>query len=199
MDQAGAPWMIIGGIAIIARGVRRMTGDIDAVVQGDAVSLDTLVASLKRRQIVARIENAKTFARANLVFLARHAPTGVDLDISLAWTAFEIEAIAEREQTAYGQVRVPMARAEDLVIFKALAARPKDMEDASTLLALHRKVDIARIRRRLSELAQLAEEPTLIDGLEAVIAEAHVTERPVRRAARGRAGARKRRGPRRRV
>lgn len=31
--------MVIGGIAIIARGVRRMTTDIDAVVRGDRVLL----------------------------------------------------------------------------------------------------------------------------------------------------------------
>jgi len=31
--------MVIGGIAVIAHGVQRMTTDIDAVVQGDAVSV----------------------------------------------------------------------------------------------------------------------------------------------------------------
>ena len=44
--------MIIGGIAVIARGVRRMTTDIDAVVQGDAISIDTLVTTLAEHGIV---------------------------------------------------------------------------------------------------------------------------------------------------
>jgi hypothetical protein len=35
LERAGAPFMAIGGIAVIAHGVRRMTTDIDAVVQGD--------------------------------------------------------------------------------------------------------------------------------------------------------------------
>jgi hypothetical protein len=30
--------MVIGGIAVIARGVRRLTTDIDAAVRGDAIS-----------------------------------------------------------------------------------------------------------------------------------------------------------------
>jgi prolyl-tRNA editing enzyme YbaK/EbsC (Cys-tRNA(Pro) deacylase) len=43
-----------------------------------------------------------------------------------------------------------MARAEDLVVFKALAARPKDIEDAAALLLLHSTIDLARVRRRLA-------------------------------------------------
>lgn len=39
-------WMIIGGIAVIARGVRRMTTDIDAVVLGDTIDLSTLLRAL---------------------------------------------------------------------------------------------------------------------------------------------------------
>jgi len=38
LDEAGAPWMVIGGIAVIAHGVRRFTTDIDAAVLGDAIA-----------------------------------------------------------------------------------------------------------------------------------------------------------------
>lgn len=30
-----ASWMVIGGVALIARGVRRFTADIDAAIRGD--------------------------------------------------------------------------------------------------------------------------------------------------------------------
>lgn len=43
LDEAGAPWMIIGGIAVIARGVRRFTTDIDAAVRGDAITIERLL------------------------------------------------------------------------------------------------------------------------------------------------------------
>ncbi len=42
-------------------------------------------------------------------------------DVSFAWTNFEIEAIAACEQTLYGKVVAPMARAKDLVILKAMS------------------------------------------------------------------------------
>jgi hypothetical protein len=35
--------MVIGGIAVAAHGVQRMTTDIDAVIQGDAVSVATVI------------------------------------------------------------------------------------------------------------------------------------------------------------
>lgn len=68
--------MLIGGLAVIARGVRRFTTDIDAVVQGDAVELDRLLQSLARNHIVPRIPDAKVFATANLILLAVHDPSG---------------------------------------------------------------------------------------------------------------------------
>ena len=177
-------WMIIGGIAVIARGVRRMTTDIDAVVLGDAVDTGQLLRVLARHAVEPRIESAEEFAEKNLVLLLRHGPTGVDLDVSLGWTDFEREAIESSTAAAYGRASYPMARAEDLVVFKALAARPKDIEDAAALILMHPAMDLARVRRRLADLAALAEEPALIEGLDQVIART----RAVRKAASKRAG-----------
>jgi hypothetical protein len=175
--------MTIGGIAVIARGVRRMTTDIDAAVRGDAVEVGQLFDALEKKRIVPRIPRARQFARANLVLLVRHEPTGVDLDISLAWTTFEQEALAARQNVRYGKVAVPMARPEDLVIYKAMARRPKDVEDARALLAMHHDIDFARVRRQLRQLAMLADEPEIVQGLEALMASAR-RARP--RAPRGR-------------
>jgi hypothetical protein len=170
LGSTGVGWMIIGGIAVIARGVRRMTTDIDAVVQGDAIGVETLVATLAKHRIVPRVDRAVEFAEANLVLLLRHEPSSVDLDVSLAWTSFELEAISACETSSFGKVVAPMARAEDLVILKAMAARPKDIEDASALLLMHDNIDLARVRRHLHDLATLADEPELELGLESIIA-----------------------------
>jgi hypothetical protein len=160
--------MIIGGIAIIARGVRRMTTDIDVVVRGDAVAVETLLAILAERGIEPRIPDALAFARRSLVLLVRHRPTGVDLDVSLAWSAFEHGALERREDARYAGVVAPIATAEDLVVLKAIAARPKDYEDAETLLLLHPEIDVRRARRHLAELAELAGAPELTAAFDAV-------------------------------
>jgi hypothetical protein len=146
-----------------------MTTDIDAVVLGDAVDTAKLLRLLARHAVRPRIEGAEAFAEKNLVLLLRHVPSGVDLDLSLGWTDFEREAIASSTLAAYGRASYPMARAEDLVVFKALAARPKDIEDAAALILMHPTIDLARVRRRLAELAALAEEPALVEALDQVI------------------------------
>jgi hypothetical protein len=169
LSEVAAPWMVIGGIAVIAHGVQRMTTDIDAVIQGDAVSVHALIASLRRYQIVPRLDNAEAFAAANLVLLMRHRPTEVDLDLSFGWTVFEHEALAARARTRYGDVAAPMARVEDLLVFKAMAGRPHDIDDAVTLLTLYPRIDLTRVRGRVAELAELAEDPELMLGLERIL------------------------------
>lgn len=149
--------MCIGGLAVIVRGVRRTTLDVDATVRGDAVDVAALVERLHRHAILPRIPDAVEFAQTNLVLLLRHEPTGVDLDVSLAWLAFEHEALDARTLESLGGVTVPVARAEDLVIYKVFAARPEDVRDAEALVLLHGgALDTARIRRVVRELASLA-------------------------------------------
>ncbi len=185
LDETRAPWMIINGIAGIARGIRRFTTDIDAAVRGDAVKVDELVASLARHGIVPRIDDAVAFAEANLVLLLRHDSSGVDLDVSLAWSAFEHDALAACTIAKFGRVSAPMCTPEDLIVFKAIAGRPKDAEDAQSLLLLYPAIDVARVGRRVEELAELAEAPELAQAFKAWVAksrEATLPSKPTARA-----------------
>jgi hypothetical protein len=111
LTQLQVPWAVIGGIAVISRGVRRFTTDIDVAVRGDAISVERLLQGLAAFSIVPRIDDALGFAEANLVVLLRHQESGVDLDVSLAWSAFEHDALAASTLTSFGRVRAPMYRA----------------------------------------------------------------------------------------
>lgn len=117
--------MVIGGIAVIARGVRRFTADIDVAIRGDEIELPELLKALGKKRIVPRVSDAVELARTNLVLLLRHDPTGVDFDVSFAWTSFEHDAIAASSVEAFGAVRAPMAQPDDLIVFKSIAARPE--------------------------------------------------------------------------
>jgi len=161
--------MIIGGYAVIAQGVKRMTTDVDLVVRGDAVRIEELVERLAVNGLEPRIEDAVAFARQNLVLLLRDRSTRVEVDLSFGWSPFEHEAIDKHETARIGDVEVPIARAEDLLIYKAVAGRTKDIEDARTLLLLHPNIDVARARRLVSELADTAEAPEMVERLEALL------------------------------
>ncbi len=48
LEDLSAPAMLIGGMAVIARGLARTTRDIDVAVLGGKVPLDRLLARLKK-------------------------------------------------------------------------------------------------------------------------------------------------------
>lgn len=170
LASTDARWMVIGGIAAIARGVQRFTGDIDAAIRGDEVDVATLVRALATKRIVPRIANAEEFAGESLVLLARHEPSGIELDLSFAWTNFEHDAIAAATDAALGAVVAPMARPEDLIVFKSIAGRGKDLDDVMALLTLYPALDHVKLRARVRELAALAETPELAANLDVAIA-----------------------------
>jgi predicted nucleotidyltransferase len=164
------PGMIIGGIAVIARGVPRLTRDVDATVAGGVVDLADLVRRLVAHELVPRIDDAMAFAEANQVLLLRHEPTRVDVDLSIAWLPFELEALAAAQPLEIAGTRVPVARAEDLIIYKAVAFRPQDVQDIERLLILYgSSIDLARIQRIVGEFAAALDEPRRLQELDDIV------------------------------
>ena len=134
------------------------------------MDLSRLLDALGEHAVIPRIQDVVSFAEANQVLLLRHEPSGVDVDLSIAWLPFELEAIAASEQLEIAGTRVAVARAEDLIIYKAVAFRPQDQQDIERLLVLHgATVDLTRIRRIVGEFAAALEEPERTDRLEDII------------------------------
>jgi predicted nucleotidyltransferase len=164
------PGMIIGGIAVITRGVPRLTRDVDVTIAGAGIGLADLVDRLGEHRLVPRIEGAAEFAAAHQVLLLRHEPSEVDVDVSIAWLPFELDALAAAETLDVAGVRVGVARAEDLIVYKAVAFRPQDQQDIERLLVLHgHAVDLARIRRLVAEFASALDDPHRSDELEQIV------------------------------
>lgn len=170
LRRLAVPAMIIGGIAVIARGVPRQTVDIDATVLGDAVTLERLIGELARDQIVPRIADAEEFARRHQILLVRHEPSGTPLEISLAWLPFEQEALARASEVDFGGVAIRVAAVEDLVVYKAVAWRDRDRADIERLLVRHgASIDLARVRAIIGEFAAALEEPKRLDEFDALV------------------------------
>jgi hypothetical protein len=161
--------MIIGGIAVMAHGVARTTRDVGATI-ATVRDVGQVFAELARFEIHPRIDDAIPQARTSQVLLLRHAPSGVDVDLSLAWLPFELDALARAEDMLLGSVEVTVARAEDLVIYKAVAWRLEDQEDVARLVALHGKtMDFVRIRRVVAEFAESLEDSQRVVEVERVL------------------------------
>ncbi|MFB3852320.1 MAG: hypothetical protein ACE148_00700 [Vicinamibacterales bacterium] len=164
LENVGEPAMIIGGIAVIARGIPRDTVDIDATIWAERVDLDGLFSALGANGIVPRVPDGRSFARRHQVLLLRHAASGTPLEIVLAWLPFEREALARASVVDFGGVKVRTAQAEDLLVYKTIAWRERDRADVERLLVRHAgSIDLARVRAQIAEFADVLDADRLAE------------------------------------
>lgn len=177
-DELARPAMIIGGIAAIARGVPRQTIDIDATIEAQGLDISEAFRVLDRHEFEPRIERADEFARQRLVLLLRHRPSGVRVDLSLAWLPFERDALARASSFDFGGVSVRVVTVEDLIVLKAVAWRLRDRDDIERLLIRHkRSVDLQQIRATLVQLFGMLEEPERLEDFDRLVSTVEARER----------------------
>ena len=162
--------MIIGGLAVIARGVPRQTVDIDATMWAEGLDIAAVLPALAAEELLPRTADAITFACERHVLLLRHEPSGTPLELILAYLPFERAALERAELVDFGGVSVAAATAEDLIIYKAVAWRDRDRSDVERLLTLHRRsIDLKRVRASVAEFALALDEPERIEEFEALV------------------------------
>jgi hypothetical protein len=152
MAEIGRPWMVIGGIAVVAHGVPRATIDLDATVAAAGTDPEWALEVLERHGFAARIAGAGPFARQHQVLLVAHQASGVPVDLTLAWLPFEEQALSRARAMPFPGVDVPVVALDDLLVYKLVASRPRDIEDVERLFATHRdSVDAEHVSRLVAE------------------------------------------------
>ena len=163
--------VIIGGIAVGFLGRPRFTEDVDAMFLLSTHDIPQFLEAAKTENILPRIPNAEEFARKSRVLLLQHSPTETNIDVSLGILPFE-EEMVERgivQSTSTLSVRLPTP--EDLIIMKAIAHRPKDLEDIRTIVDKNPTLDIARIEHWVKSFAEVLEMPSLWDDIAEIFRE----------------------------
>ena len=119
---------IIGGLAVQRWGEPRLTRDVDVTLLtgfgGEPAFVDGLLARFS-----PRLSDARDFALRNRVVLLSSSE-GVPLDIALGAMPFEEKAVSRA--TTYRvspDLELATCSAEDLIVFKAFAGRPRDWLD----------------------------------------------------------------------
>lgn len=159
LDDLPGLGMIIGGLAVIAHGHVRTTEDIDVTVSGASVTPRVVLDLAARHGIRSRIDEAVAFAERTQVLLLVHDPSGVEVDLSLAWIPFEEEALARQQHAPFGGSTIRVCHPDDLIVYKLVAARPLDLEDARQLvLRHHRAMDRERIRKTLASFDEILDD-----------------------------------------
>lgn len=156
----------IGGLAVQRWGEPRETVDVDLTLLTGFADEGRFVSVLMDA-FDARLDDAAQFAAVNRVLLLR-AASGVGLDIALGGLPFE-ELVVDRATSFTYPTDVPLrtCSAEDLVVLKAFANRPKDWVDIDGILirqAAH--LDWPYVLAQLAPLAELKDAPEIVDELE---------------------------------
>jgi hypothetical protein len=134
LGRAGLPFMLIGGQAVLLHGEPRLTEDVDATLGADPSKLGALLEACAVLGLVPLPQNVESFVAETFVLPVRHAGTGVRVDFIFSSTEYEHQAIRRAQPVTLAGEAVPFATAEDLIIHKLFAARPRDLEDVRGVL-----------------------------------------------------------------
>ena len=103
-----------------------------------------------------------SFLATTRVVPVRHRRTGIPVDVVLGGSGLE-EIFAERaEKMRVGRAQIPVASATDMLVMKMIAGRPKDLEDARSLMATG-SVDQASVEDSLRAFCDAVGESDALD------------------------------------
>lgn len=152
LNEAGVRYLIVGGLAVVAHGHARFTGDVDLVLDLESANLDRAVAAFESlhyrprapvpfREFADASRRAEWMSTRGLtVFSAsspEHAATEIDLFVENPFDFAEVYARAVRFEVVPG-VEAPFIPLDDLIAMKRRAGRPIDLDDARVLEGLKR-------------------------------------------------------------
>jgi len=151
LDRHGIPGMVIGGQAVLLYGEPRLTRDIDVTLGVGTDRLAAVLELLPEVPLRALPVDLEAFVHRTMVLPALHEATGIRVDLVFSFTPYEQEAIARARSVMLGGQAVRFASPEDVIIHKVFAGRPRDLEDAATIVRNQPDLDRAYIRRWLEQ------------------------------------------------
>jgi predicted nucleotidyltransferase len=167
LETTGAPFALIGAAARNAWAPPRLTTDIDVAVAADEPIYQAVVAALARLGYrTAAAHRAEPEDDVPAVTLFRNeaaAPPYRQVDVLVAGTAFEREAIDRAVRMPLGDVSVPVVTREDLIVYKLIAWRPRDRQDIQDVIATARVAGAALDWERIREWADAWEVRARLD------------------------------------
>lgn len=154
-------YAVIGGIAVQFWGEPRFTRDVDITLGVAPEMFDAAVENLLRT-FQSRIGEPMEFARENRILLLRGA-NGCEVDVSFGLPGYEQEMMSRTVpfELEHGKI-TKLCGAEDLIIHKMVAARPRDLEDVGGILTRNgRNLDLAYVRKWLNTFGDILAMPLL--------------------------------------
>lgn len=151
LEELSIRYAAIGGVARNAWGTARATTDIDFDLVVDPPQLEQALSRFHAAGFLADQVHGpadRSDALPDSIFLRTGTPDGVRIDLLLAKTPFQVQAVERAVELAVFGEPCRVITAEDLVIYKLVAFRPRDRLDIEDVLDVQRRkrpIDIAHI------------------------------------------------------
>jgi predicted nucleotidyltransferase len=162
------PYMIVGGQAVLLYGEPRLTRDIDVTVGLGPERLDDILALAGNISLKPLPANPQEFVTTTMVLPLEDEGSGVRVDIIFSFTPYEKEALARANEVMIENAMVRFAASEDVIIHKLFAGRPRDIEDAKTIMARQKNIDAGYILNWLTSFDQTFPEKKLLELLKSL-------------------------------
>ncbi len=162
------PFCFIGGLAVLRWGENRMTQDIDICLLCGYGNEDNFIHPFIE-SFRFRISDPVPFAIKNRVLLL-YSENNVPVDIVLSGIPFEEAMIRRANYFSFlPRLRLLTCSAEDLIVMKAFAGRPKDWSDIDSVIKKNQdNLDSKYILRQIKPLAEINGGPTVIRQLKSL-------------------------------
>jgi hypothetical protein len=170
LKRADLSYMIIGGQAVLLYGTPRMTKDIDITLGADIGRLETVLPALDAMGLKIIPKAFRTFAERTSVLPTREEGSGIRVDFIFSFTPYERQAIQRSKAVPLNGIDVMFASAEDVIIHKIFAGRPRDLEDVRSILLKNPDLDTTYIRKWLGDFEKSPEKKGLLKMFDDVIA-----------------------------
>jgi hypothetical protein len=165
LNELGLRYAVMGGLAVRAFSIPRSTWDVDLTIGIDRDDLSRFFEAVDARGYTVPEAYTRGWldqvAGMPLVKFKTYCASGtVDVDVFIAENDFQ-KSLLGRSTTMPTEVGpVSIVTAEDLILLKLIANRPRDLIDVADLLFIQGQLDETYLRqwgKRLGVLATLEE------------------------------------------
>lgn len=137
LESRHIPYMIIGAMAVAMWGQPRATADVDFTVLTGPEGLEALGAEAERQGFVID-RQWQEWHPLQRDLQVRLTGGGAIIDVSRPRDVHDEAALARRRALEIGDRSVWFVSAEDLIVMKLKAGRPRDFEDVVSVLSQQR-------------------------------------------------------------
>ncbi len=166
LERERVPYLVYGGMAVPAWGQVVPTEDVDVVVRIQEADVARLIAAFRRAGFSVP-EKAEALFLIDTWIIASMG--GRDVDLALGATEFDAEAVRRAARVRLYDRDVSIATAEDLILYKLVAHRRKDLAHIEDILIRQAgKLDLVYLRdwaRRIAEATGKFEVPATLEKM----------------------------------